>query len=161
MMPDRTTPATESTLMRLRIRRLPHAQGLPLPVYESEGAAGMDVRAALAAPLELAPGGIARVPTGLAIEVPPGYEVQLRPRSGLATRHGITLANSPATIDSDYRGEIIVALIHHGTERFEIAHGMRIAQMVLARVPRVAWDEVDDLSPTARGAGGFGHTGMA
>ena len=145
----------------VRVQRLPHADGLPLPAYETEGAAGMDVRAAVAETLCIAPGAIQRVPTGLAIEVPPGFEVQLRPRSGLAARHGITLANSPATIDSDYRGEIVVALIHHGDQPFEIERGMRIAQMVLARVPRIAWEPVETLTPSGRGAGGFGHTGTA
>jgi dUTP pyrophosphatase len=145
----------------VRIRRLPHAGDLPLPAYESGGAAGMDVRAALDVPLAIAPGAIARIPTGFAIEVPAGFEVQIRPRSGLATRHGITLPNSPATIDSDYRGEITVALVNLGGERFVVERGMRIAQMVLARVPLVAWVEADELSATARGAGGFGHTGIS
>ena len=145
----------------VRIQRLAHAAGLPLPAYETAGAAGMDVRAALSETVMLAPGAIVSVPTGLAIEVPPGYEVQLRPRSGLAARHGVTLANSPATIDSDYRGELRVALIHHGHEPLAIERGMRIAQMVLARVPRIAWEPVDALAPSTRGSGGFGHTGTA
>src|SRR5262245_4322980 len=144
----------------IRIRRLPHGEGLPLPGYASAAAAGMDVRAALDEPLELAPGTIARVPTGFALEVPTGYEVQLRPRSGLAAGAGVTLANSPATIDSDYRGEVFVALIHHGREVLTIERGMRIAQMVLARAPRIAWVEAEALSTTERGAGGFGHTGV-
>lgn len=148
---------TES--IRVRIRRLPHGAGLSLPAYESEGAAGMDVRAAIEGAIEIAPGAIARVSAGIAIEVPAGFEVQIRPRSGLALRHGLTLANSPATIDSDYRGEILIALINHGPEAVRIERGMRIAQMVLARSPRIAWEEVGELSPTARGAGGFGHTG--
>jgi dUTP pyrophosphatase len=152
--------ADEARTVPVRIRRLPHARDLPLPAYESSGAAGMDLRAALDAPIEIAPGSIARVPTGFAIEVPPGYEVQLRPRSGLASRDGITLANSPATIDSDYRGELLVALIHHGTQAFRLERGMRIAQLVLARSPRIAWDEVEALTSTERGAGGFGHTGL-
>jgi dUTP pyrophosphatase len=146
--------------IRIRIRRLPHGEGLPLPAYESEGAAGMDVRAAIGPPVEIAPGTIARIPAGIAIEVPAGFEVQIRPRSGLALRHGLTLANSPATIDSDYRGEILIALIHHGPEPVRIERGMRIAQMVLARAPKIEWDEVGELSPTTRGAGGFGHTGI-
>ncbi len=146
--------------VRVRIRRLPHGADLPLPARASAGAAGLDVRAALEAPVVLAPGAIARVPTGFAIEVPAGFEVQVRPRSGLAARHGITLANSPATIDSDYRGEVTIALIHHGEAPFTIERGMRIAQLVLARVPQIAWEEVAELSPTARGAGGFGHTGV-
>jgi dUTP pyrophosphatase len=146
--------------VHVRIRRLPHGEDLPLPAYESAGAAGMDVRAALAAAVEIAPGAIARVPSGIVIEVPAGFEMQIRPRSGLALRHGLTLANSPATIDSDYRGEILIALINHGPEVVRIERGMRIAQMVLARAPRIAWEEVDELSPSARGAGGFGHTGI-
>jgi len=145
----------------VRVRQLPHAQDLPLPAYETDGAAGLDVRAALAAPVTVTRGQVARVPTGLAVEIPPGFELQLRPRSGLAARHGLTLANSPATIDSDYRGEIVVALLVHGADAVEITHGMRIAQMVLARVPRLAWEPVEALGETARGAGGFGHTGTS
>jgi dUTP pyrophosphatase len=143
----------------VRVRQLPHAQGLPLPAYETDGAAGLDVRAAIEAPLEVVPGAIARVPTGLAVELPPGYELQLRPRSGLASRHGLTLANSPATIDSDYRGELVVALVVLGPEPVRIERGMRIAQMVLARVPRLEWEPAEALAPSARGEGGFGHTG--
>ncbi len=143
----------------VRIRRLPHADGLALPAYETLGAAGMDVRAAVEAPLALAPGAIAMVPTGLAIEVPEGYEMQVRPRSGLAARHGITLPNSPATIDSDYRGEVRVIVQNLGSEPFVVERGARIAQLVLQRVPRVAWVEVDALSETERGVSGFGHTG--
>ena len=143
----------------VRILRLPHAGDLPVPAYETTGAAGMDVRAAVERPLTLAPGAIALVPTGFAIEVPPGYEMQVRPRSGLAARHGITLPNSPATIDSDYRGEVRVILQNLGPGPFEVERGARIAQLVLQRVPRVAWVEVDELAATARGAGGFGHTG--
>ena len=143
----------------VRIRRLPHADGLALPAYETLGAAGMDVRAAVEAPLALAPGAIAMVPTGLAIEVPEGYEMQVRPRSGLAARHGITLPNSPATIDSDYRGEVRVIVQNLGSEPFVVERGARIAQLVLQRAPRVAWVEVDALSETERGVSGFGHTG--
>lgn len=145
--------------VRVRVRRLPHAESLPLPAYESAGAAGLDVRAALDSPLSVTAGAIVLVPTGLTLEVPPGFEMQLRPRSGLASRHGITLANSPATIDCDYRGEVRVALVNLGSETFVVEPGMRVAQMVLARVPRVVWEEVEGLSPSARGAGGFGHTG--
>ena len=144
----------------VRIRRLPHAEGLPLPAYETHGAAGMDVRAAVEAPLTLARGDIALVPTGFAIEVPPGFEMQVRPRSGLAARHGITLPNSPATIDSDYRGEVRVIVQNLGPEPFVVERGMRIAQMVLQRVPRVAWVEADELTTTSRESGGFGHTGV-
>ena len=145
----------------VRIRRLPHADGLPLPGRASAGAAGLDLRAAVGDPVELGPGAIARIPTGFAVEVPPGYELQIRPRSGLAASRGVTLPNAPATIDSDYRGEITVALINLGGEPFHVERGMRIAQMVLARVPGLAWEEVPELTPTARGAGGFGHTGLS
>jgi len=144
----------------VRILRLPHSEGLPLPAYESHGAAGMDVRAALEQPLPLARGEIALVPTGFAIEVPAGFEMQVRPRSGLAAKHGITLPNSPATIDSDYRGEVRVIVQNLGPEPFVIERGMRIAQMVLQRVPRVAWVESEALTATSREGGGFGHTGL-
>ena len=143
----------------VRIRRLAHAEGLPLPAYETPGASGMDVRAALEDRVTLAPGAITLVPTGLVIEVPEGFEMQVRPRSGLAAKHGITLPNSPATIDSDYRGEVRVIMQNLGAEPFVIERGARIAQMVLQRVPRVAWVEGEELTATTRGAGGFGHTG--
>lgn len=151
-MSEPTTP--------VRIRRLPHADGLPLPSYETHGAAGMDVRAAVEQSLTLARGDIALVPTGFAIEVPQGFEMQVRPRSGLAAKHGITLPNSPATIDSDYRGEVRVIVQNLGPEPFVIERGMRIAQMVLQRVPRVEWVESDELTATSREGGGFGHTGV-
>ena len=151
-MSEPTTP--------VRIRRLPHADGLPLPSYETHGAAGMDVRAAVEQPLTLARGDIALVPTGFAIEVPQGFEMQVRPRSGLAAKHGITLPNSPATIDSDYRGEVRVIVQNLGPEPFVVERGMRIAQMVLQRVPRVEWVESDELPATSREGGGFGHTGV-
>jgi dUTP pyrophosphatase len=143
----------------VRIRRLAHAAALPLPAYETEGAAGMDVRAAVSEPLTLPPGAIALVPTGLVLEVPEGHEMQVRPRSGLAARHGVTLPNSPATIDSDYRGEVRVILQNLGAEPVVVERGDRIAQFVLQRVPRVEWVEAEALTATARGAGGFGHTG--
>lgn len=146
--------------IEVRIVRLPHAADLPLPTYETSGAAGMDVRAAIDTPILVAPGAIARIPTGWSVEVPPGFEIQLRPRSGLAVKHGVTLPNSPATIDSDYRGEIVVGLVNHGAEPFLVERGMRIAQMVLGRVPRIVWNEVEALAPSARGEGGFGHTGV-
>jgi dUTP pyrophosphatase len=149
-----TEPATT-----VRIQRLDHAGDLPLPAYETPGSAGMDVRAAVDTPLTLAPGAITLVPTGLVIEVPEGFEMQVRPRSGLAARHGITLPNSPATIDSDYRGEVCVILQNLGAEPFVVERGARIAQFVLQRLPRVAWEEARELSSTARGPGGFGHTG--
>lgn len=156
-----TTPSasTASTTVTVRIQRLAHADGLPLPAYETAGAAGMDVRAAVEASLTLAPGAIALVPTGLVLEVPAGYEMQVRPRSGLAAKHGITLPNSPATIDSDYRGEVRVIMQNLGAEPFVVERGARIAQLVLQRVPRVEWVEAESLTATERGAGGFGHTG--
>ncbi|QDL91612.1 dUTP diphosphatase [Paroceanicella profunda] len=133
---------------------------LPLPAYETAGAAGMDLRACLATPMSLAPGARAVVPTGFRLAIPPGYELQVRPRSGLALKHGISMPNSPGTIDSDYRGELGVLMINHGTEPFPVAHGDRIAQAVLAPVSRCAWVEVESLDDTARGAGGFGSTGQ-
>ncbi len=143
----------------IQVVRLPHGQGLPLPAYASAGAAGMDLMAAIEAPIELRPGARALVPTGLAIALPPGHELQVRPRSGLALKHAITLPNSPGTIDEDYRGELQVILLNAGTEPFVIERGMRIAQAVLAPVLQARWDEVDSLSATGRGTGGFGSTG--
>jgi dUTP pyrophosphatase len=145
----------------VQLLRLPHAEGLPLPSYETAHAAGMDLRAAVAddAPLTLQPASWVLVPTGLGIALPAGYEAQIRPRSGLAAKHGITCLNSPGTIDSDYRGEVKVILINHGPEAFVIRRGERIAQMVIAPVTQAVWVEVDVLDETARGAGGFGSTG--
>jgi dUTP pyrophosphatase len=145
----------------VRVERLPHAEGLPLPGYETSGSAGMDLRAALPddAPVILAPGARALVPTGLKIALEPGYEAQVRPRSGLALKHGITCLNSPGTIDSDYRGEVGVILINHGQEPFVIRRGERIAQMVIAQHEQARMFEVEALDDTARGAGGFGSTG--
>lgn len=145
----------------VRVERLPHAEGLPLPAYETSGSAGMDLRAAVAdaAPITLAPGARALVPTGLKIALEPGYEAQVRPRSGLALKHGITCLNSPGTIDSDYRGEVGVILINHGQEPFVIRRGERIAQMVIAQHEQARMFEVEALDDTARGAGGFGSTG--
>ncbi|MBX9574467.1 MAG: dUTP diphosphatase [Caulobacteraceae bacterium] len=145
----------------LRVRRLPHAEGLALPAYETAQSAGMDLRAAVAAdaPVTLQPGDRALIPTGLQIALEPGYEAQVRPRSGLALKHGITCLNSPGTIDADYRGEVGVILINHGREPFVIARGERIAQMVVAAIVQAAPVEVDVLDETARGAGGFGSTG--
>ena len=142
------------------IKRLPGTEDLPLPEYRTEGAAGMDVSAAVKGSMFLSPGEIAVIPTGLVMAIPPGFEVQLRPRSGLATKHGVTLINAPGTIDADYRGEIGIALINLGTHTFEIVRGMRIAQMVIAPVQRVKWNEVTSLSETSRSEGGFGHTGQ-
>jgi dUTP pyrophosphatase len=144
----------------LPILRLPHGAGLPLPHYASDGAAGMDVVAAVDVPLLLAPGARAAVPTGLAMAIPHGFEVQVRPRSGLALKQGLTVANAPGTIDWDYRGEVKVLLVNLGQEPVEIVRGMRIAQLVLAPVTRAAPLEVDRLDDTARGAGGFGSTGV-
>ena len=144
-------------MIEIALRRLPHGEGLPLPAYASEHAAGMDVVAAES--LTLAPGARHAVATGFAIAIPHGYEVQVRPRSGLALKHGITCLNTPGTIDSDYRGEVKVILANLGDENFEIRRGERIAQLVPAPVLRAAFAEVDDLDETARGAGGFGSTG--
>ena len=143
------------------VKTLPHFDGLPLPAYETEGAAGMDVRAACpeGEPMVLEPGERAMVPTGLSVAIPEGYEIQMRPRSGLAAKHGLTCLNSPGTIDSDYRGELKVILINHGPDAFTIQRGERIGQMVLAPVTRLAWQAVDSLPETMRGEGGFGSTG--
>lgn len=147
------------TSIGVKLRRLPHGVGLDLPSYATAGAAGMDLLAAIDAPLAIAPGQRKLVPTGLCIALPAGYELQIRPRSGLALKHGITLPNTPGTIDEDYRGEIGVILLNMGDEAFTITRGMRIAQAVLAPVIRAAWLEVEDLEETGRGTGGFGSTG--
>jgi dUTP pyrophosphatase len=143
------------------IVRLPHAEGLPLPAYETAQAAGMDLRAAVpeGEPIALAPGQRAMVPTGLAFALPPGFEAQVRPRSGLAAKAGITCLNSPGTIDADYRGEVKVILVNLGQEPFVVHRGERIAQLVVAPVVQARWDLVETLDETARGAGGFGSTG--
>ncbi len=145
--------------VRVAIQRLPHGEGLPLPAYLSLGAAGCDLAAAVAAPLTLAPGGRALVPTGVALALPTGFEAQVRPRSGLALRHGVTCLNSPGTVDADYRGEVCVLLINLGHEPFTVQRGERIAQLVIQRVERADWQETDALPPSARGTGGFGSTG--
>jgi len=144
----------------VRIKRLANGAGLALPDYATAGAAGMDVLAAVEAPVSIAPGKRALIPTGFAIALPPGFELQIRPRSGLALKHGIVLPNSPGTIDEDYRGEVGIILLNASEEHFLITRGMRIAQAVLAPVSRAAWVEVEDLDETARGAGGFGSTGV-
>ena len=141
----------------VEIKRLPNNEDLPLPAYETAGAAGMDLRAAEAVTLK--PGARHLVPTGLSIALPQGFEAQVRPRSGLAVKHGVTVLNSPGTIDCDYRGEVKVPLINHGQDDFVIARGDRIAQMVIAPVTRINWSEVDKLDDTARGTGGFGSSG--
>lgn len=147
----------------LRAVRLAHGEGLPLPSYHSKVAAGLDIVAAVpeTKPLELAPGTRALVPTGFALELPEGYEAQLRPRSGLALKHGLTLLNSPGTIDADYRGEVQVLLVNLGPEPFSVTRGMRIAQLIVAPVLRAKVAESTQLSTTTRGAGGFGSTGLA
>ena len=147
--------------LQVRIQRLAHAEGLPLPAYETPGAAGMDLRAAVPdeAPLVIRPGAREMVPTGLSIAVPEGYEAQVRPRSGLAARQGMTCLNTPGTIDSDYRGEVKVILINLGEENALIRRGDRIAQMVICPVVQANWVETDTLDQTVRGSGGFGSTG--
>ncbi len=148
--------------VRIAVKTLPHFEGLALPAYETPGSAGLDVRAAVPndAPVDLQPGARAMVPTGLSVAIPEGFELQMRPRSGLAAKHGITCLNSPGTIDSDYRGELKVILINHGSESFTIARGERIGQLVLAPVTRLQWSRVDSLPQTLRGEGGFGSTGV-
>ncbi|MCC2613423.1 dUTP diphosphatase [Neorhizobium petrolearium] len=147
---------------KLNLIRLPHGDGLDLPSYETAGAAGMDLRAAVGegSPLAIAPGRRALVPTGFIFEIPDGFEAQVRPRSGLAFKHGITCLNTPGTIDSDYRGEVKVLLINLGDEDFVITRGMRIAQMVIAPVTQVRIEEIAEATETARGSGGFGSTGV-
>jgi dUTP pyrophosphatase len=143
------------------IKRLPGAEDLPLPTYATAEAAGMDLCAAVKADVVLMPGARAIIPTGCVIALPPGYEAQVRPRSGLAAKTGVTVLNTPGTIDADYRGEIGVILINHGAEPFTITRGARIAQMVVAAHAHVQWREATELNDTARGAGGFGSTGTA
>ncbi|MGQ9364757.1 dUTP diphosphatase [Azospirillum sp. ST 5-10] len=149
-----------SPRVHVPVVRLPHADGLDLPAYATAHAAGLDLLAAVAAPLELPPGGRALVPTGIAVALPDGHEAQVRPRSGLALKHGVTVLNSPGTIDADYRGEVGVILINHGDRPFVVERGQRIAQLVVARYDRIAWDETAALPDSARGTGGFGSTGQ-
>ncbi|NKB20453.1 MAG: dUTP diphosphatase [Alphaproteobacteria bacterium] len=146
-------------MVSVAVKRLPHNADLPLPAYESAAAAGMDLPAAVEQNLVLAPGERALVPTGLAIALPDGYEAQVRPRSGLAARNGVTVLNTPGTVDADYRGEVKVILVNLGNEDFTIERGMRIAQMVIAPVVQASMQEADELPETARGEGGFGSTG--
>ena len=148
------------SVAEIRVVRLPHAAGLPLPAYATAGAAGLDLLAAVQEPLVIVPGARALVPTGLLVAVPAGHELQVRPRSGLALRHGLILPNSPGTIDEDYRGEIQVVVMNLGPAPFTVERGARIAQAVLAPVTRAAFREVDALDETARGAAGFGSTGI-
>jgi dUTP pyrophosphatase len=152
-MPSHPLPDIE-----IRLKRLPHGEGLPVPSYTTDGAAGMDVVAA--EELTLAPGQRHAVATGFSVAIPHGYEIQVRPRSGLALKHGITVPNTPGTIDSDYRGELKVIMINHGNEPFPIKRGDRVAQIVPAPVQRARFAEVEELDETARGAGGFGSTGV-
>jgi dUTP pyrophosphatase len=147
----------------IKVVRLPHGADLPLPAYQSAGAAGLDLIAAVSedAPLTIAPGRYAAVPTGIAIALPTGTEAQVRPRSGLARSHGVTVLNAPGTVDADYRGEVQVLLINHGNDPFVVARGMRIAQLVIAEITRARLTEVAELEQTSRGSGGFGSTGAS
>ena len=146
-------------MIPIQVRRLAHNQDLPLPAYATAGAAGMDLQAAVGAPVMIEPGQRALIPTGLSIALAAGYELQIRPRSGLALRHGIVLPNSPGTIDEDYRGEVQIIVMNAGSEPFVVERGMRIAQAVLAPVVRAVWVETEALDSTARAEGGFGSTG--
>ncbi len=145
--------------VEVKIQRLPGNADLPLPAYQSKDAVGMDVPAAVTSDVTVAPGEVAAIPCGFAMALPPGFEAQVRPRSGLAAKNAVSVANAPGTIDPDYRGEVKVLLINHGKAPFVVTRGMRIAQLLVVPVPRVAWVEVGDLPATERGAGGFGHTG--
>jgi len=147
--------------MKIAIQRLPHAEDLPLPAYATAGAAGLDLFAAVKTQIMLEPGRHVSVPTGIALALPDGFEAQVRPRSGLALRHGLTVLNPPGTIDSDYRGEVTAILINHSKEAFSIARGMKIAQLVVAPHARVEWSETATLETTSRGIGGFGSTGLS
>ena len=147
------------TAVTVTVKRLPHGADLPLPQYATAGSAGLDLLAAITDPMTLAPSERALVPTGLAIALPHGYEAQVRPRSGLALKNGVTVLNSPGTVDADYRGEIGVILANCGAEPFVVTRGMRVAQMVFAPVTQIEWAEAEELSDTARGTGGYGSTG--
>lgn len=146
--------------MKIAIQRLAHGADLPLPAYGTSGAAGLDLLAAIDGDMVLQPGAVAAVPAGIAIALPAGFEAQVRPRSGLAFKNGVTVLNAPGTIDCDYRGEVKAILINHGREPFTIQRGMKIAQMVIARYESIVWEESTALDETVRGAGGFGSTGM-
>jgi dUTP pyrophosphatase len=147
-------------VLKIRVRRLEHASGLPLPSGASSGSSGLDLRACIDSPVEIGPGESALVPTGFCLEIPPGYEGQVRPRSGLALEQCVTVLNSPGTVDSDYRGEVGVILVNHGPKSFTVCRGDRIAQIVFCRVCTPLLEESDDLGHTARGGGGFGHSGV-
>lgn len=155
-MPEQV-PEQAPVQVPVRIKRLPHGHGLDLPAYATSGAAGMDIVSA--ENITLRPGSRHAVPTGFAVAIPSGYEIQVRPRSGLALKHGVTVPNTPGTIDSDYRGELKVIMINHSDDNFPIQRGDRIAQLVLSPVTQGAWEEVNELDDTERGAGGFGSTG--
>jgi dUTP pyrophosphatase len=146
--------------VRIAVTRAPEGEGMPLPAYATLDAAGMDLHAAVEAAVTLQPGQRTVISTGLRVALPPGYEAQIRPRSGLARDHGISMVNSPGTLDADYRGVVCVLLINHGQEPFTVHRGDRIAQMVVAPVVRAVWEEVDELPTSDRGEGGFGHTGV-
>lgn len=146
-------------MTRVLVERLPHGEGLPLPAYQTAGAAALDLHAAVTGEVALAPGQTLLLPTGLKVAVPEGFELQIRPRSGLALKHNLAVLNSPGTIDSDYRGEVQIILSNFGAEAFTVSRGMRICQALLARVERLEWEPVDQLPQSERGAGGFGHTG--
>jgi dUTP pyrophosphatase len=145
--------------INVKIKRLPGGEDLPLPAFATAHAAGADLRAAVRGAVTIGPGEIRLIPCGFAMAIPPGFEAQVRPRSGLSSQHGITLINTPGTIDADYRGEVQVPLVNLGSEAFTVERGMRIAQMVIAAVPKVEFEEVEELDETGRGEGGFGHTG--
>lgn len=147
-------------MTKVAVQTLPHAQGLPLPEYATEHSAGMDLLAAVDTDVTIIAGRHALIKTGIAIALPQGYEAQVRPRSGLALKHGITVLNSPGTVDADYRGEIGVILINHGNQDFVVTRGMRIAQLIIAQYARAVWQQADTLEESARGAGGFGSTGV-
>jgi dUTP pyrophosphatase len=150
---------TDTLTINIPVTRLPGNDDVPLPDYQSEHAAGMDLHAAVEETVTIPAGEIRLIPCGFAMAVPVGYEAQVRPRSGIATKFGISMPNAPGTIDADYRGQVMVPLINHSTKPFEVTRSMRIAQMIIKPVPRAQWQEVKELPPTDRGAGGFGHTG--
>jgi dUTP pyrophosphatase len=157
-MSPQNKPQNDNTL-NVALNLLPHAKDLPPPAYATPQSAGMDLSAAVDEDITIKPGDRALIPTGLAIALPPGYEAQVRPRSGLAAKNGVTVLNTPGTIDADYRGEIKVILINHGPEPFTVTRGLRVAQLVIARYEQARWTIVDSLDETSRGAGGFGSTG--
>ena len=161
-MPAMSSEHTADRQVRVLFQRLPHGEGVDTPEYQTDHAAAADLHAAVdaAAPVTLEPGAIALIPCGFAMALPVGYEAQVRPRSGLAVKFGISMPNAPGTIDADYRGEVMVPLINLGPDPFTVERNMRIAQMLIAPVYRIAWQPVDSLDETARGAGGFGHTGQ-